>query len=189
MLTCETRNIETDPVIILDSYLAESLIYLRDVEVLNKGVVSAAIIDGDRTSFGIPTPYEDTDNWYHAERNAVRNFYERYGVLPSSSASIAVSLSPCTENRKARHREGVCCSRLLLGGDSQFPDLNIKRVHVGFVDPWQVKEFEEYKEMGFNMSVTQDPKLREACEKLFEYFTDHYGEDKQEYINRALEMI
>lgn len=189
MLTCETRNIETDPIIILDSYLEESLRYLRDSEIPRKGVVSAAIVDGDRISFGIPTPYEDTEYYYHAERNAVRNFLNSYGVLPSESAAIAISLSPCTENRKSKHRKGVCCSRLLLGKDPEYPNLEIKRVHVGFVDPWQVESLEDYKDMGFNISVTQEPKLRKSCEKLFEYFTDHYGDDIQEYLDTNLKEI
>jgi pyrimidine deaminase RibD-like protein len=141
------------------------------------------------TSFGIPTPYKDTKYWYHAERNAVRNFYESYGVLPSKSAAIAISLSPCTENREAKHRQGLCCSRLLLGGDPQFPALNIERVHVGFIDPWQVEGIEEYRRMDFNITVTQDPKLRRSCERLFEYFTDHYEDDIGEYLDANLKEI
>jgi hypothetical protein len=188
MLDSEITKLETDP-IILDSYLKESLIYLRDNPTTRKGVVSAAIIDGSRCSFGIPTPCYGSNYWYHAERDAIQNFYESYKVLPSPSASISISLSPCANKRISKHREGVCCSKLLLGKDPNYPNLNIRRVHIGFLDPWQVESIKEYEDMGFDISITQDPNLKESCQKLFEYFTDHYGEDTHTYLNTTLKEI
>jgi hypothetical protein len=167
-----------------EELLYEILKYLRDLPHDRRSVVVAGVYNPETnelyaaSSREVPSTSE-YGMWNHAEFEAVKLALEN-GVDPSKSVVIT-SLSPCVvgSNRRAHN----ACANMLL--DAGFQD-----IHTGHIDIRQ-GSIEEYKEMGFNITVTESEQLSQICIGLDRFFDPDRadrkkGESKQEYIDSVL---
>lgn len=165
---------------LLDTHLERVLRHLATLPDDETGVVAAAVIDGEQTTYegsGVPGPGQTV----HAERNAIRAYYEEYGE-PSDDAWVVTTLSPCVYPMAGR--EGCSCTDLLRGDDPDLPA--IPRFHTGCIDPSQVDE-ETYRQLGLTVSVTTDPVLQTCCRNLCEFFqTNDRTIDIPAFVDAAL---
>ncbi len=162
---------------ILDFYLRNALIRLRESKNPDKGVVAAALVD-DKVVYA--TSEKRDCRWVHAERNTLEKYVSEFG-LPSNDSKMVISLSPCIKD--SDHRYGCSCTELLLGQEN--PEIFIPRVHVGTIDTLQADTL-FYIEKGFEISVTKDKILQRACQGLFEYFLPENYHNKEDYLSRVL---
>jgi pyrimidine deaminase RibD-like protein len=169
----------------LDRYLEGSLKYLKGSINPNKGVVSAALVSDDNVVYA--TSLEQDGEWVHAERNALQQFVDRYG-MPSEDAAMVTSLSPCSQDME--NRVGGSCTELLSAENNVLKD-PISRIHSGKVDYVQVDNSDFYSERGFDFTLTDDSELQTACERLSNYFNpDIYGQVPiDDFVDHALRDI
>jgi pyrimidine deaminase RibD-like protein len=167
-----------------DYHLRNALLRLRDMEDSQKSVVTACLFTPpDKSVYSISSLHE-SGTWNHAERNALTSYIRTHG-LPVQDSVMITSLSPCKKD--SPHRYGVSCTDMLLGNDPEHKGIAIQRLHVGFIDPWQ-PTLEDYLSLGFEITVSQDEKIHEACRRLFNYFLpENYNKaEKGRFVADAL---
>jgi len=181
--------LETDQVPLekREELLYEILKYLRDLPLDKRSVVVAGIYDLETnqlyaaSSREVPSTSE-YGMWNHAEFEAMKLAFEN-GVDPSKSIVIT-SLSPCVVESNRRPHD-ACASMLLEAGFS--------KIHTGHIDIRQAT-LEEYREMGLNITVTENHQLARICVALDRFFDPDRadrkkGESKQGYIDEVLSGI
>lgn len=167
-----------------EELLYEILKYLRDLPQDKRSVVVAGIYDLETkqlyasSSREVPSTSE-YGMWNHAEFEAMKLAFEN-GVDPSKSIVIT-SLSPCVVGSNRRPHDA--CANMLL-------DVGFKNIHTGHIDIRQAT-LEEYREMGLNITVTENEQLTQICVGLDRFFDPDRinrkkGESKQEYIDEVL---
>jgi pyrimidine deaminase RibD-like protein len=172
---------------IYDFYLRNALLRLRELEESKRSIVTACILTPPHmTVYSISTLAEN-GTWTHAERNALNNYLDAFG-LPTRGSVMITSLSPCKKDDPTRY--GVSCTDMLLGNDPEHSGLVIPKLHVGFIDPWQ-PTLEEYLALGFEITVAQDAKIHDACRRLFDFFLpENYGKvNKGRFVADALSNL
>ena len=162
----------------LDTYLWNTISFLKNSKNPYKGVVGACLTDGKELSAYSTSEKFPDGRSVHAERNAVREFVSKYDI-PSQEVILITSLSPCSE--PSQFREGDPCISLLLGTDREFKNLPIVKTYIGKIDPTQ-KEGRLYEH-----AVTKNKILIEKCDQLFQYFDPStYGTPPQKFVEETL---
>lgn len=119
------------------------------------GLVSAAIMDPDEVIvFGVNHITKDGTR-KHAERVAIENYENRFGTVPPGSI-IVTTLSPCSDDMSERW--GDSCTELINHSD-------IRKVYAGYEDSQQV-DTDRYRHKRFRVKVTENPRLRELCQRI-----------------------
>lgn len=90
--------------------------------------------------------------WNHAERTVIADYQSAYGNIPEGSI-LVTTLSPCNKQHMAL-RHGTSCKDLI-------EQAGIKEVYIGYYDPKQ-----EDVTPNFKMYETDNPKIKEACERI-----------------------
>lgn len=124
----------------------------------NSGFVACTLTDGGK-SVTTTNIFESGDKIKHAERRAVEMLESGIGKI-SPKAVAVVTLSPCVVD--SGYRDGSSCSQLLV-------DKGIKRVHVGLMHEKQ-GGFEKYKQLGFDITATEDEHVREVSQRLLDLY-------------------
>lgn len=167
-----------------DRLLYETLKHLRDLPHERRSIVAAGIYDPETNELYAASSREVPSSseygmWNHAEFEAVKLAFEN-GVDPSK-AIVVTSLSPCITGSDRRAHDA--CAYMLL-------DAGFQNVHTGHIDMRQ-GTVEIYKEMGLNITVTENEQLSQICVGLDRFFDPDRadrkkGESKQEYIDSVL---
>lgn len=122
------------------------------------GMVGAAVLGtNNRIATGISL-HLGNGKWQHAEKYAMKNYYKKFGEIPSGSICIT-TCSPCSEIMS--DRDGESCMDLINRS-------NIHKVYAGFIDPTQPES-----QRKFNIMETGNKPIRDVCEKLASFFLDH----------------
>ncbi len=129
------------------------------------GWVAAALLDPqNRLAVGVST--FTNNNWYHAERLAMRAYRKKYGSIPDGCI-LVTTCSPCSEQMP---RYGESCTDLINNSP-------VKKVYCGYSDTTQSQS-----QRTFNIMVTADPSIRERCQKFAENFMDW----EAQYLDESL---
>jgi pyrimidine deaminase RibD-like protein len=118
----------------------------------NAGMVGAAIVDPEGHKVLRIGEQISENEWNHAERTVIAAYHSAYGEIPEDSILIT-TLSPCNEHNMAL-RHGTSCKDLI-------EQAGIKEVYIGYYDPTQ-----EDVNPDFKMYETDNPKIKEACERI-----------------------
>jgi tRNA(Arg) A34 adenosine deaminase TadA len=170
-----------------DELLYGILKYLRDLPREKRSVVVAGIYDLETnqlyaaSSRAVPNTSE-YGMWNHAEFEAMQLAFEN-GADPSKCIVIT-SLSPCVVGSSCRPHDP--CANMLL-------DAGFKNIHTGHIDIRQAT-LGEYREMGLNITVTENQQLARICVGLDRFFDPDRadrkkGESKQGYIDEVLKDL
>jgi pyrimidine deaminase RibD-like protein len=165
-----------------DALLYSTLEYLNNLPYGQKSIVAASVFNiyTNEIVYACSVRTDPNKNlWNHAEYMAVQLASEK-SINPSESILIT-TLSPCVKD--SSHRAHQSCSEILL-------DAGYRNVHTGLIDKRQAS-LEEYRDSGFDMSVTENPYLRMLCGRLDSFFDPEASSrlkdgEKQNYITEVL---
>jgi len=170
-----------------DLLLYQTLLHLKNLPYGEKSVVGASIydIETQKIVYANATSANDETNdnlWYHAEYMAVKLASE--GLINPSKAIVLTTLSPCIAD--SSHRAHKSCTNILLNA-------GYRNIHTGIIDGRQAT-LEEYRQIGFNLTVTQNPNLSIICSKLDSFFNTEdsnrlRGINKQDYLDDVLKNL
>jgi len=132
--------------------LCDLVIKGQEIDPDQYGPVAAAVIDPDNRVVA-STSRKINDKWCHAERAAIEQYTNKYGLLPKG-CSIVTTLSPCSESMKSRY--GSSCEDLIKS-------LGIDDVYCGYQDPTQNSEY----------SICENPKMNQLCKEFADIFLDN----------------
>jgi len=151
----------------LDKYLAELCTMIRKGQLMNKdyGMVAAGVLSLKHPWLArLNRPGKDGRR-IHAEHAAIEDFKAKYGEIPEGTL-IITTLSPC--NKHMDERDGLACADIINAN-------GIQKVYCGYIDPTQQHGSEDHRK--YNLVETQNPKLRELCEKFADTFLDDVHEN------------
>lgn len=170
-----------------DLLLYQTLLHLKNLPYGEKSVVGASIYDIETQRIvyanSVSANDERNDNlWYHAEYMAVKLALE--GLINPSKAIVITTLSPCINESSYRAHES--CTDILL-------EAGFRNIHTGMIDRRQAT-LDKYKQLGFDMTVTQDPKLSKICSELDSFFNEKPSNhlqnfNKQDYLEDVLKDL
>jgi pyrimidine deaminase RibD-like protein len=145
----------------LDDHLAKLCSMVKKQEGKQyPGMVAACIITPKGKIVAKNSSYHD-GKWRHAERNAIDEYTQYYGMIPEGSIMVT-TLSPCNEkhDETAKERHGMSCTDLINHH-------GFKYVYCGYKDPTQEDDHGDYKEV-----VTKNKQLRDMCGSFADSFLE-----------------
>lgn len=124
------------------------------------GMVAAAVLDpSNQICSGVNYYDIRTGNRVHAERAALDQYLEKYGVKPPRGSIIVTTCSPCSVD-SMDGRYGQSCTDLIN-------ESGVQKVYAGFEDPTQPEP-----QKRFRIEITDNAKIQKLCEKFARTFLE-----------------